>query len=536
MRTIGGPEVGPAPDVEPAPDVPAPATQPIDAGSQAEPSRPLLRRLLIPGVLATLVATGAIAIVLDAGHVRTRLSTRWSGALPISALAVLPLESLSGDPEQEYFASGMTDALITDLAKLGGLRITSRTSVMQYKGTTKTIGEVGRELGVDAVVEGTVVRSGDRVRITAQLIQVATDTHLWAESYERDLTEVLALQRAVATDIARRINIVVTAPDQARPVDPKAYGLYLKGRYLFHQYTDDGWRQAIEAFTQATLADPAFAPAYAGLADTYVVAGAYNSMPAQEALTRGKEAAARALQLDETLAGAHYVLASAYAWYDADWPSAEREFRRALELDPRDPLGRNWYGGYLSLRGRHDDAIAEHARALDLDPLLSITGANLTRAYYWARRYDEAIAQARRTLQLDPKFGVALFWLEGALRHKGLYREAVDLRLRVASAERAPAIAQLFETEGFEGVLRRDAARLQFIGALVPAARCFAQLGERERALTLLETCAQRRCPMLVTIGAEPDFDELRSEPRFEALVRGIGLEPTRSPARGTRN
>jgi TolB-like protein/DNA-binding winged helix-turn-helix (wHTH) protein/Tfp pilus assembly protein PilF len=508
----------------PRPESAPPLSATVGGPPMAPPTtRPRRVPRWLPAALS-IAALCAVPIALDTGHVRTRLATWWRGAPPISSLAVLPLQSLSQDPEQEYFADGMTDALITDLAKLGRLHVTSRTSVMRYKKTTKSIGEVGRELGVDAVVEGTVVHSGGRVRINAQLIQVATDTHLWAEAYERDMTEVLGLQRAVATDVARRINLLVKAPGQTRLVDPRAYGLYLKGRYLFHQYTDEGWRQGIDAFTQATQADGTFAPAHAGLADTYLVAGAYGAMPAHEALAKGKEAAARALEIDDSLASAHYALATAYAWYDADWTSAEREFARALALDPRDPLGRNWYGGYLSLRGRHDEAIAEHARAIDLDPLLAISGANLTRALYWARRYDDAVAQAKRTLRLDPEFGVAMLWLEAGLRHKGLEKEAVDLRLRTRTPEGAATTKRVFETEGFAGVLRRDAALFEFAGGLVLAARCRAQLGDTERALALLETCAAKKCPMLVTIGVEPDFDGIRQQPRFQALVKGVGL------------
>ena len=472
--------------------------------------------------VSALLVTG-VAIVLG-----SRVGGNWmasrSGAVPgISALAVIPLENLSHDPEQEYFADGMTDALITDLAKLGSLRITSRTSVMRYKGTKKSIKEVGQELNVDAVVEGTVMSSGSRVRITAQLIQVSTDMHLWAETYERDAREVLDLQRAVATDIARRINVVVKPRDLPRIVNPKAYGLYLKGRYFFYQYTSQGWQQAIDHFNQAIGIDPKFAPAYSGLADTYLVSGAYDAIPTEEALTRGKAAATKALELDDTLASAHYALATAYTWYDWDWGSAEREFQRALQLNPNDALGRNWYGGFLSLRGRHEEAIAEHERARELDPLSLIVNANLTRSLYWARRWDEAIAQARKTLQIDPQFGVALFWLEGSLRHRGLFKEAVALRQAASTPEQAQIIGRTFETAGFEAVLREGGETLKKGGALVAAARCFAQTGQKDEALALLETCSERRCSSLVTVNVEPDFDVLRQEPRFQQLLRKIG-------------
>ena len=230
---------------------------------------------------------------LDVGGIRSLDCQPGRSAPHITSIAVLPLENLSDDPEQDYFADGMTDALITDLAKMGSLRVTSRTSMMRYKGAKRAIKDIGRELNVDAVVEGTVTRSGERVRITAQLIQVSTDMHLWAETYERDVSEILALQRAVATDIARRIDVVVRPLDRPRIVQPEAYGLYLKGRYAFYQYTSQGWQRAIEHFNRAIEKDPTFASAYSGLADTYLVAGAYDAIPAEEALTRGKAAAAR---------------------------------------------------------------------------------------------------------------------------------------------------------------------------------------------------------------------------------------------------
>src|SRR6185295_10002816 len=241
-------------------------------------------------------------------------------------------------------------------------------------------------------------------------------------------------------------------------------------------------------------------------------------------------AAAKALALDEGLAGAHYVLATVHTWYDWDWPGAEREFRRALELDPNDALGRNWHGGYLSLRRRHQEAIAEHERARSLDPLSLIVNANLARALYWARRYDEAITQARRTLELDPRFGIALFWLEGSLRHQGLLKEAVALRQQVSTPERAQLIARTFERDGFQALLRECGAAYRASGSLVIAARCYAQSGDTEQALALLELCSVRRCSALVNTTVEPDFDVLRPEPRFQQLLQKVDPETGARP------
>jgi TolB-like protein/tetratricopeptide (TPR) repeat protein len=462
--------------------------------------------------------------VANVGGVRTWITKRLYPSSPrIASLAVIPLENLSRDPEQEYFADGMTDELITDLAKMGGARVTSRTSVMRYKGTKKSVQEIGRELNVDAIVEGTVMRVGNRARITAQLIQVSTDMHLWAESYERDVSEILDLQGKVATDIAHEVNIMVRPLEQTQVVNPQAYGLYLKGRYYFYQYTSRGWQQSIEQFRQAIDADPNFAPAYSGLADTYLVAGTYGALPPQEALNQGKAAAHQALALDNNLASAHYALATAYTWYDWDWANAEKEFQRALALNPNDSLGRNWYGGYLSLLGRHDQAVDEHERARQLDPFSLIANANLARSLYWGRRYDEAIGQAKKTLQMDPNFFVALFWLEGSLRHKGMFKEAVALRQAVYP-EKAKAIEHTFKTDGFPPLLRESGENFKKGGALVEAARCYAQIGEKDEALALLENCYQHRCSSLATLKAEPDFEVLQQEPRFQDLLRKVGL------------
>jgi TolB-like protein/DNA-binding winged helix-turn-helix (wHTH) protein len=509
----------------------APVTRSGEADTAAAPAaaRPAAPRLRWVPLAILLTAAAGIAIGAGIGDTRRWAARRWGAAPRISALAVIPLENLSRDPEQQYFADGLTDALITDLAKAGTVRVVSRTSVTRYLGTKKSISEIGRELSVDTVVEGTVQYAGNRVRVTAQLIQVSTDMHLWADAYERDASEILDLQRALATDIARQINVFIKPLDPVRMVNPEAYGLYLKGRYAFYQYTSDGWQQAIDHFTRAIETDRSFAPAYAGLADTYLVAGTYGSIPNEEALTRGKTAAMQALRLDDALASAHYALATAHTWYDWDWPGAETEFRRGLELNPNDAMGRNWYGGYLSLLGRHDEAIAEHERARQLDPLSLIVNANLTRALYWARRYDEAIAQARTTLQLDRGFGVALFWLEGALRHKGLIKEAVALRQSVAEQAQAEEIARTFERSGFKALLRNCGESYRKSNLLETAARCYAQADQKDMAIALLQECFEHRCSDLVSLNVEPDFDSLRDDWRFQALVRQIAPAPPKS-------
>lgn len=493
----------------------------IAAPSPRPPSRQT-SRWLIPVLGAVVFA--AVAIAANLGGMRNWLTRLGRPVLPqVATLAVLPLENLSRDAEQEYFTDGTTDALITNLAKISSARITSRTSVMRYKGTKKTVREIGRELNADAIVEGTVQYSGNRVRITAQLIQVATDMHLWADVYEGDANQILELQAKVATDIARKINIVVRPLESARAVNPQAYGLYLKGRYYFYQYTSRGWQQSIEYFRQAIEADPGFAEAYSGLADCYLVAGGYGVFSPKDALAQGKAAALKALEINGREAHAHYALANAYTWYDLDWAKADAEFQRAIALNPNDALGRHWHGGYLSLVGRHEEALDEHERARQIDPYSLIINANLARALYWARRYEDAITQAKRTLQLDPKFGVAALWLEASLRHAGRFKEAVALR-QIFDPENAQATEHTFKTRGFDPLLVESGEEFQKAGALVTAARCYAQAGQKEQALTLLENCAERKCFSLASLKVEPDFDGLRDEPRFQKLMQHVGL------------
>jgi TolB-like protein/DNA-binding winged helix-turn-helix (wHTH) protein/Tfp pilus assembly protein PilF len=474
--------------------------------------------LAVSGLI--LAAGLAIGIAVVRPHL---LEPSQPASLRINSLAVIPLENLSADRNQEYFADSLTDQIITDLAKMGSTRVISRASVLRYKGTRKTIQEIGRDLNADAIIEGTVTRSDNRMRITAQLIQVSTDMHLWAEAYEQSVIEPLDLQSRVATDIARKVDTVVHPLEQDRAVNAQAYGFYLKGRYSFYQYSTRGWQQAIEHFRKAIELDPNFASAYAGLADTYLVAGAYGVFSPREALTQGKAAAQKAAQLNDKLASAHYALATAYTWYDWDWNNAEKEFQRAMALNPDDALGRNWYGGYLSLLGRHNEAVDQHERARQLEPFSLVINANLARALYWARRYDEAIAHARSTLDIDPQFSVALFWLEGSLRHKQMFRQAIDLR-KTVFPEHAAEFEKQFQTAGFQSVLRRDGDDFKKDGDLIQAARCYAQVAQKKEAIALLESCLQRRCSSLVTLKAEPDFDVLRDEPRFQKLVQQVGL------------
>jgi len=472
--------------------------------------------------LRVIVACMGIPIVAILGGIRTWIAPRRQSAPQISSLAVIPLENLSRDPEQEYFADGMTDELITNLAKMSQARIVSRTSVMHYKGSRKTLQEIVQELNVDAVVEGTVERSGDRVRITAQLIQASSDSHLWAESYEQDLSGILDLQRNVATDIARQVNIIVRPVRSTGPVDPVAYVAYLKGRYNFYKYTCEGWQKSIEYFNESIQRDPGFVPAHVGLAASYIAGVGWEAFPPAE-MRKGVAEAQRALELDDHLAGTHFVMAAAHT-VEWRWQDAESEFRKGLALDPNDALGRQWYSNYLLTLGRFEEAINQQERARAVDPFSPIINANLAKAYYYARQFDRAITQSQATLQLEPGFHAALMFLERSYRHKGMSDQAVSTQLVAASVEDAQRIKRAYLTSGLAGVLRLEAEAHQKTGATFEAARCYAQAGEKELALGSLEDSYQRHYPGLSRLKVDPDFDPIRSDPRFQNLVRRAGL------------
>jgi TolB-like protein len=328
----------------------------------------------------------------------------------IESLAVLPLEGLSRDPEQEYFAEGLTEALITTLAKIGELRVVSRTSAMQYKGVHKRLREIAQELGVDAIVEGTVLRAGRRVRITAQLIDATRETHLWAESYERDLRDVLALQSDVAQAVAREIRIKLTPHEQVqlaqeRPVNPEAYEAYLKGRYHWSRGSRESLNRAIQYFNDAIRFDPSYGPGYAGIAEAYSDLALFVFQPPTKVFPKAKDAALKAIEIDSNLAEAHGALASVAWSYDWDWLGAEKEYERAFELRPVSPSTRSRYSLYLINMGRVHEAMSEARQAHKFDPLSPVATGTVGWVYMLARQYDEALVWYKRGLELEPHAG-----------------------------------------------------------------------------------------------------------------------------------
>jgi TolB-like protein len=461
--------------------------------------------------------------------------------LQIRSLAVLPLANLSGDPEQEYFADGMTDELITNLSKIGSLKVISRTSVMQYKGAKKPLREIAQALGVDGVIEGSVFRAGNRVRITAQLIHAATDRHLWAESYERDLRDVLALQSEVAQAIAKEIQIKLTPQEQAhlasaRPVNPEAHEAYLKGRYYWNLRTEEGVKKGIQYFQQAIEKDPGYALAYAGLADSYVVLGNLGLMAPKEAYPRAKAAAFKALEMDETLAEAHASLGMARSEYDWDWVGAEKEWKRAIELNPGYATAHQWYAQYLTSMGRHNEAIAEAKRAQELDPLSLIINAIGGSVFACARRYDEAIAQCRRTLELNAGFYMAHLYLGFAYEQEKLYAEAISEYQKAIALEQGNPTVAAYLARGYAAAGKRtealktfsqlrDLSKRRYVSSYTMALT-YAALGDNDQAFACLEKAYEDRSGALLYVKVDPRVDSLRSDPRFQDLLRRMNFPP----------
>jgi TolB-like protein/DNA-binding winged helix-turn-helix (wHTH) protein/Tfp pilus assembly protein PilF len=459
----------------------------------------------------------------------------------IGSIVVLPLQNLSGDPAQEYFVDGMTDALIGDLAKIGALRVISRTSAMHYKGTQKSLPEIARELNVDAVVEGTVQRSGDRVRVSAQLIHAASDSHLWAANYERDLGDVLDLQSEVARTIAEEVRINITPAEHRllvtkRTVSRQAIDNYLQGRYFWNKRTEEDLRKAIEHFESAISEDPNYAQPYAGLADCYNQLGSvmFGVLPPPEARRRAEEAARKALELDSELAEAHAALGY-LNHYNLNWAAAGEEFRRAIELNPNYAVAHGQYASYLLCLGRADEGLAEVSRAQELDPLsLSISA---TRGFMLenARRYEEATDQFRRVIAMDPNHYQAHWYLGHTYAANRQFDEAVVTSEKAVSLSgRAPgALGILGLAYGLSG-RRREANKvlnelleLHERRYVTPAAlaNVYIGLGDKEQAFVWLEKAYQERSYEIAYLKVLPILDPLRSDPRFDELLRRTGLE-----------
>ncbi len=522
--------------------VPAPHPAPEARGRQYLASKlpmvehfpPSIARKILVFVLLPLVASLAV----------WRLHS-WDRPSPtgIRSLAVLPLESLSNDASQDYFADGMTDELISDLGQISALRVISRTSVMVYKHARKPLPQIARELNVDAVVEGTVLRSGDRVRITAQLIEASTDKHLWSQSYEGELRDTLTLQNSVAKAIADQIRINLNPQEQAvlkkvTAVNPEAYESYLKGRYFWNKRTADGLSKAIDYFNEAIDKDPTYAQAYAGLADSYALAGdwKYALLAPTEAYPKAKAAATKAIALDGTLGEAHISLAFCLDNFDWDWESAGKEFARGIELSPGYATGYDWYGWHLAMLGRNGEAVAEVEKAESLDPLSLIINADLAEELLVAHRFDESIKQSRKTVILDPFFAPAHYVLGQAWAQKHDFNEGIEelrkaIELSPGSSAFTANLAYAYAVSGMKDeavqILNDLKSRSNQAFSNAPEiALVYIGLDEKDQAMAWLEKAYTERFSPWVLM--RPCFDPLRSDPGFEDLVHRIGLPSLR--------
>jgi TolB-like protein/lipoprotein NlpI len=459
----------------------------------------------------------------------------------IHSIAVLPLENLTGDPGQQYFADGMTDALITSLAQIRSLRVISRTSSMRYRDSTKRLPQIAKELGVDAVVEGSVVRSANRVRIDAQLIEAAADRHLWAKSYERDTRDVLALQADITSAISSQVQKQLTPTQQAglektRRIDPEAYEAYLKGRYYWNKRTSEGFEKAIEYFSEAGAKDRNYAPAFAGLADAQILMGEYGLVPVKEAYPKAREAATKALALDDAVAEAHNALGLVKADFDWDWPGAQLEFKRAIELNPSYATAHQWYGELLSYLGRFDQALAEVEQARRLDPLALII--NSVKGYFLVLtgRNDLAIEQLQKTLEIDPNFAHAHWELGIAYIRNGALAQSIPEFRRATNlspdfTQYKAGLGYAYARAGKIAEARKLLNELKTTSEQRYVSRCdiaiiYAGLDEEDQAFAWLEKALDQHDFTLVSARGHPLLDPLRSDPRFQDLLHRIGLAP----------
>jgi TolB-like protein/DNA-binding winged helix-turn-helix (wHTH) protein/Tfp pilus assembly protein PilF len=457
----------------------------------------------------------------------------------IRSLAVLPLDNLSRDPAQDYFADGMTDELITSLAKLDTVKVISRSSVIRYKGTKKPLYEIAQELDVDGLIEGAVLRSGNRVRITAQLIRAATDEHLWAEAYEGDMGDVLHLQDSVARAVAAEIRVKLRPELEERsaksmPVNPGAYEAYLRGLYYFYDSSSKTSNAAAEKYFEEAIAkDPQYGPPYAGLADYYFLSNF--PCPGREGMEKSREMAAKALQLANGSAEAHIAMANVLFRYDWNWAEAGKEFNRGIELGPNAPSSYLHYAMYLGVLGRHDDAISAMTHAVELDPFSVLMNVELGNIFYWAGRNEEAAKQARKAIDLDPSSSEAHSALAAAYEQMDRYDEAIAEYLKAdAIGGLDPSVVAAFTrsytSSGINGYRRK---KLEWEKQRTDGpnyfymARLSAELGDKDASFQWLEKAYQARYLTMPNINVAPGFRSLHGDPRFAVLVRRVGLPET---------
>ena len=499
----------------------------LTAGTEPSPARRTRLRFSIAGVVMLCVAAG----------IATFYSTR--PVAPIRSIAILPLENLSGEPEQEYFADGMTDQLTAELSSIASLRVISRTSVMQYRNARKPFSAMVRELNVDAFVEGSIARSGEKVRITAKLISAATEDTLWAQSYERDLRDILAVQSAVARSIASEVGVTLTSQEQARlararVVDPDAHQQFLLGLFHLNKGTEEGMKKAIEHFDLSIAKDPGNAPAFVGKAEAYVTLGTWFMAP-RIAMPQAKAAAQAALKLDDALASAHSVLGFIRLIYDWDGPAAERELQRAIQLNPSLASARLNHAAYLLTANRTEEAVQEARRAVELDPLSVKTHSNGALWLLFARRYDAAIELAGKGLELDPDFAFGLAFRGLAYAEKGRFDEALTDVQKAAQQNNHPTllsfVAHVHAVAGNKSEARRvmheveESTKHRYF-CPYEIGTAYVSMGDPDTAYKWFRKGVEERADCMAWLGVEPWIQPFRSDPRYAQLLRDVGLAP----------
>jgi TolB-like protein/DNA-binding winged helix-turn-helix (wHTH) protein/Tfp pilus assembly protein PilF len=493
------------------------------------------RRALSGAALLVLLAAGLF--LADVGGVRRRLLT--GRPTRIQSLAVLPFANLSADSEQEYFADGMTEQISTSLARLSELRVISRTSAMSYTKTEKRLPQIARELNVDWVVEGSVARVGERVRVTAKLMQATTEKNLWAESYERDVSDILALQGEIAGSIARKVEIELTPDDRTRldaqrRIDPQAYEAYVKGSYFWNKQSEPNLKKAADEFQRALDFDPTYAAAWAGLADAYSALGYSTYVSPLDVAPKARAAAAKALELDPGLAAPHASLGYIHMYFDWDFAASESEFRRAIALDAGYVTAHDWYSLLLMALLRPSEARREIERARALDPLSGVVAMRLGGQLFYDGRYEESIKALRDAIAIDPKNGVAHYWVGRVFQAQGKYAEAIA-EYRVGE----PAVSQfpvMFASVGhLDGVLGKRKEALAVLADLDRRSKeryvspyCWALvylgLGENDKALAYLNRSLEERTTWLVWLLNDTRWNPMRSDPRFQQILRRMGF------------
>ena len=481
----------------------------------------------------------AVLIGFNVAGLRDRLSVH-SQLAPIHSIAVLPLANLSGDPSQDYFADGMTDELITEIAKFSRLRVISHSSVERYKGTQKPLSEIARELGVDAVVEGSVTRSGDRVRIATRLIDARSERNLWAESYERDVQDVLSVQQEVAAQVTSELGVELPSPDRAslqndRIVDAMAHENYLRGLFYWNQINCAAFRKSLAYFQQSAAKDPSFAPVWSGLAQSYSTLADFGCASYSEALPKAKAAALKAIELDPTLGAPHCWLARLAFSYEWDWPRAEKEFQTAIALDPNYAIAHIAYARFLVSQKRREQGLAEVRKALELDPTSLTSGVSATYFYYLARDFDAAIAQGKKTVELYPDSPAAYIWLAFSYERKGDEADAIAAHLKSETTwDTAPDdlanIRAEYQKAGMRGYWLFELAAEKKRGEESNAdkacwvAEVHAHLGDNKLALDYLKRALHHPCNEMPLLGVDPLYDGLRDDPGFKQILAQLHL------------